>query len=321
MMNKLNPLVTDKKTLIKTKYLSVYEEKNYRKWIISTNHLESLRASEKQRRLAVFDVSDDFIGQDEYFSVLAKLLDERSSSVEFVQEVANHLYTYWMRLEITTNLTKIIQTEAITGIQEISMSSPIAFWNCIHQFRWICSEPISINLKDVKDRPSVVAVTKQELHKLYQMWCKSSGESPANDRWFYIKLKSGWVKLEECQRDKTYCVVINVDVMKYILKNNVESLLMTPDEKNKDIEIVASHIYLQLASISFKFNNSMEKELDDFYIAIKTHGVLPILSLDCVKQYLRYTDEQLSMFKNYCDQHKVLWQKELDPMSAPSPSH
>lgn len=309
MMNKLNPLVTDKKTAISTKYLSTYMEKNYRKWIILTNHLESLRASMKQRRLAVFDVSDIFLGNSKYFKDLAALIDDRDGDVEKVQEIANHLFTYWLNLEITTDFNKILETEAVSEVKQLSLPNPVLFWYAIHQYCWIPTKlSKSIHGRSLTKYDGVLFLTKQDLHFLYQQWCHDCGHMSQPDNIFYRLIKSNGITINDYQdgKDGKHYVVLPAPVVNHILQTPASNYLSpdTPSTSESNPEAVkhlATHLFGLFPTKDHKYD--IPKICD----MINNLGARGFLFYDDIRQLLPFATEDIDKIKTFCDANKIVW--------------
>jgi len=100
---KLKALITDPTMPIEKKGIDMFEDyPNYINFIFTTNNFDSVKLGKSDRRYVCLETSDRYKGNFDYF-------DELTSSIN--QEVANHFYTYIIRLEKTRNIKKIPMTD------------------------------------------------------------------------------------------------------------------------------------------------------------------------------------------------------------------
>ncbi len=118
-MNQFKSNISDETILIKTKYAHTYSASNFIHWILSSNHIDSLRLEAGDRRFAVFLVSEIFKENTEYFNKLAEILEST--------EIAKHFYSFFSQFEISMNL-KIINTEIINEIKQLSLPTAVKFY-------------------------------------------------------------------------------------------------------------------------------------------------------------------------------------------------
>lgn len=152
--DKLKVFISDPKLKIEPKGLPAYEIDNIGNYLLFTNHKDSIIVEQTDRRYALFEVSDKYKGNDEYFSMLREKC--------YNQDVANAFYTYLMRYKCV-NIRKIIETEIRKELLQISKPNTIKF---IEYFK----ENHADN-EDIGD-----SLTGLELYAYYRQYCQDNGE-------------------------------------------------------------------------------------------------------------------------------------------------
>lgn len=181
-MNTLKSFITDDRILLEQKNVAKYQASNHLHWIMSTNSLESLRLESGDRRFQIFEVSDEFLGNTQYFNDLAATL---------TNEAAIHFYSFLLQRGITTDL-KVYDTEAKTELKAMSLPNPVRFWNSLSDRSWKPSTlKFKLNLVDAKgDDIPIIGISKKQLFEVYKQWCLETVEHSTTDNWFYRHLKT-----------------------------------------------------------------------------------------------------------------------------------
>jgi hypothetical protein len=87
--DQLKPIISDGMLTIEPKYIKKFQQANFLKIIMLTNHDWSVQASALVRRYAVFEVSDKRIADFDYFSELCDDLNKEKTSQAFMFDMLN----------------------------------------------------------------------------------------------------------------------------------------------------------------------------------------------------------------------------------------
>ena len=213
-MNIFKSKVTDDRILIQPKYVNAYQASNFIHWIISTNHLDSLRLEPEDRRFAVFVGSEAYKGNATYFDNFFASLND---------EMADHFYSYLIQLEITMDL-KVIETDARKQIKDLSLPNPVRFWSDFISSEWTPTS-LKVSIKPFACDESNYHVSKQDIYLLYKQWCTDTGNSPTNSDWFYRHLVKHKMSNETIQHDKTRCLKVDKKLIDSLMKTTKSSKL------------------------------------------------------------------------------------------------
>jgi len=161
--DKMKSLITDRHTQVELKGLEHMTIDNFVNFILTTNHRHTIKLESDDRRYACFEVSDKYKQNDNYFSVFMDTLDN--------QNAGNHIYTYFKNYpaEEMVNLRKIPKTEIKKEMLENCRSS-------VERFIEIMNDEYQDELYDWRCKNDEKAVSKSNFYRLYQYWCKNSGE-------------------------------------------------------------------------------------------------------------------------------------------------
>ena len=114
-MDRWNSPITGNTFVSNEKNMPTHSAVNINNFIITTNHIDSIRTTNDERRYQIINASDEFIGNDSYFRRIAG--DART------EEVMNNLFTFFMNIDLSVykdNTTKVIETEAAKEVREAS---------------------------------------------------------------------------------------------------------------------------------------------------------------------------------------------------------
>ena len=115
-MDKWKSPITGNTFKAEEKNLPAHDAENVNNFIITSNHADALRLTSGDRRFQVVEASNKYIGDDEYFD---KIGNEART-----EEVMNHLFTYFMHLDLTGfKKTQLIKTAARQVVVDASRSS------------------------------------------------------------------------------------------------------------------------------------------------------------------------------------------------------
>lgn len=210
-MDEFKTLITGSTLNIETKNVPMYTTSNFINWAISSNHLDSLRLDPSDRRFVVIYVSDEFLGNIEYFDKLAESLTD---------EAADHFYTFLSQREITSTM-KAFNTQAKDDIKNLSLPNSVRFWNGISE--WKPSKPLSFN-PDIQEHDSKEWMSKQHFYFLYRQWCQDNGETPRTDNWFYRDLTKHGINYDDSYRHNNtrYIMIKKLSQANPPINSNIE---------------------------------------------------------------------------------------------------
>lgn len=158
--NRLKSLITDPKISIHPKYELVREVTNFSNILLHSNSGLPLEGDD-DRRFAVFQTSEEKVGDLEYFRNLKENLKP---------ENANHIGTYLLNIpHLMVDLEKIPKTHIREEIIESSEPPPIRF---IRELREM--EEIPPHLTSIPNYPNHVSI--DDLYKHYDLWRSQNGE-------------------------------------------------------------------------------------------------------------------------------------------------
>jgi len=150
--DKIKSYISDPTISIEPKGLSPYSIDNIGNYILCTNHRDSIIVEKTDRRYAIFEVSNKYRGNIEYFNNLAKKC--------FNQGTADEFYTYLLNFDCV-NIKNIITTELKKELISISQPTPLKFIDAITE------QP----LKDYNK-----TIPAADLYAEYRGWCLCNGE-------------------------------------------------------------------------------------------------------------------------------------------------
>jgi len=158
--NKLKSLITDSTVTINTKFENIREVKNFSNIILHSNSGLPLEGDD-DRRFAVFESSDEKVGDPEYFRKLKGNLQPKN---------ADHIGSYLVNnlTHFMVNLEKIPKTHIREEIIEISEPAPIRFIRELREMKTLPPNLIIPNLPGY--------VSTNELYKHYDHWRYQNGE-------------------------------------------------------------------------------------------------------------------------------------------------
>ncbi|MBF6649526.1 DUF5906 domain-containing protein [Methylobacter sp. BlB1] len=91
----LKALITEPTLMIERKGIDAIQQPNYLKVLMATNSNHAVPASKDERRYAVYDVSDAYIGNREYFDALNKDVSDKAVQSAFLDFILNIDLSGW----------------------------------------------------------------------------------------------------------------------------------------------------------------------------------------------------------------------------------
>ena len=145
---------------------------NYINLIITTNEDWPIKMDQSDRRYALFECSDVYKGNFEYFREFKKSV--------FTTEVGNHFFSYLLDYE-QCDIEKIMDTATRTDIINLNKSPAILFM-----------EEISDGIIDISKywlNHAKKEIDKQLLFKLFADWCQNNGYKSSTSSVFGRSIK------------------------------------------------------------------------------------------------------------------------------------
>ena len=163
-MDAIKSPITDRTFQCEEKGMKPRTVINTNNFIITTNHEDSLRLTNDDRRFQVIRVSDKYVKHTEIM--------EPFWSENWTKELFDNLFTYYMKLDLTDyKRTEIINTEDKDDIIEASKASYELFFDEnseLFKDGWVCNDA----------------------YRNYKRYCEENGFRPFASNTFGLKLRS-----------------------------------------------------------------------------------------------------------------------------------
>ena len=212
-MEQFKTLISDNRIRLEAKYVNAYMASNYLHWILSTNHLDSIRIEPNDRKFQILEASNAYIGNVQYFIDLAASL---------TNEAADHFYTFLSQREITMDL-KVFDTTAKVELRNLGLPNPVRFWNALSTYEWA---PTNMKPKpETLFKDARYLLSKQEFFVMYKFWCLETGEKATNHDWVFRHLAKHDVKYEEVRPNNAERYITLSDELAKHIKSPIENLL------------------------------------------------------------------------------------------------
>jgi hypothetical protein len=159
----LKSVITDNLQTIEKKGKDPIQVMDYTNYMLLTNHSNAVKIDQKDRRTAVFKVSNEKVGNTEYFKKLHDSLD---------QECADNFFTYlYNRTDENVDILDIPNTEARSEMIINTSEQPIKFFEMIKQKEHEFIAPNEIIYKDNNQY-----LLCSDLFLEFQHWSKTCNE-------------------------------------------------------------------------------------------------------------------------------------------------
>ena len=171
--DKLKSIITDSTVYIDPKGKDGFDIKNHLEIVISSNHYNSVKVEEADRRYFCMTVNDSKVGDSAYFKKLYR---------SFTDEAGDHFLTYVIKEFGGKRVGKPPMTPLKQSMVDISLPSPYRF---LQSKPWItnCYVPIDSDSddenKDDEEMKEHPIVSPKELYLLYEKWCQEQREPNA----------------------------------------------------------------------------------------------------------------------------------------------
>ena len=219
----LKDKISEKLMMIEPKGLDPYQVNNISSIIINSNHKNSLHLSATDRRFFCLDVSEEYVGNYEYFENFRKIC--------YNQDFADALYTYFINYDEKklVNVYNVPITNLKKEIIEVSISNSIRFINQLIEsilderfIKWCESNKTELpekmrksilyqqfceSYKSKKENIDKEKIKASDLYNQYKCWCNNNGESAKKNISFALDIS---VKIpKKIKSDATYYFIIN----------------------------------------------------------------------------------------------------------------
>jgi len=155
--DKLKSLITDSTVFIDPKGKDGITIKNHLEIVVSSQHYNSIKIEETDRRYFCMTVNDLRLNDKAYFDKLYK---------SFTDEAGDHFFTYVIKEFGGKRVGKPPMTPLKQNMIEISLPSP---------YRFLKSKPWNI-LENDGATPQSLKVNPTQLYDMYEEWCKKQRE-------------------------------------------------------------------------------------------------------------------------------------------------
>jgi hypothetical protein len=174
--DQLKDIITGRTININKKFVVDKQQNNNIRLCFTSNHADSFYLENGDRRYAIFNVSNQYKGNHEYFKGLGKIL---------TQETANIFYSWCMDTENRTILRDIPKTEMKATIIDKFRCNPLKFMDEFIQSDYAFFQNDIKNRADIDgkllykatDKDNTLYVPKQVLYEEFRAWTKATGRS------------------------------------------------------------------------------------------------------------------------------------------------
>lgn len=161
--DKIKPFITDPTITIEPKGIDPYQIDNLGNYLFFSNNRDSMVIPNDSRRYGLFNMSDKYVGDFQYF------IDLRAKA--FNQEVGDAFYS-WLLDFNSVNIRHIPKTDIMLELQEISKPNTIKFIESyIEEFKYNNDQ-----LVNEGEEPIDFKIKSSDLYRKYTEWCNVNGE-------------------------------------------------------------------------------------------------------------------------------------------------
>ena len=173
--DKMKSLITDSHLQVEKKGMEHITIDNHINFIMTTNHRHTVKIERDDRRYAIFEVSDKYKQDTDYFADFMDTLNN--------DEAGDHIYSYFKNYpeDEMVNLRKIPMTEIKQEMADLSKSSVVRFVECMDE------EVDNAMLYDWVGKDGEKAITVDNFYALFLDWCSKNGEKGS---WAKNKIKT-----------------------------------------------------------------------------------------------------------------------------------
>ncbi len=162
--DKMKSLITDRRLQIEKKGLEHMQIDNFNNFIMTTNHVHTVKLERDDRRYACFAVSDKYKQDSNYFGDFMDTLDN--------QNAGDNIYTYFLRYpeDEMVNVRKIPMTDIRKDLLDSCKSNVERFVSQMNE------EIDDALLYDWVGKEGEKAVSCANFYEQYKCWCSANGE-------------------------------------------------------------------------------------------------------------------------------------------------
>jgi len=176
--DKMKSLITDRRLQVEKKGLEHIQIDNFNNFIMTTNHVHTVKLERDDRRYACFEVSDKYKQNSNYFADFMDTLDN--------QNAGDNIYTYFLRYPDNemVNVRKIPMTEIRKDLLDSCKSNVERF---VSQMNDEIDEAL---LYDWVGKEGENAITCANFYQQYKDWCSANGEKSWSSKAVGSELKN-----------------------------------------------------------------------------------------------------------------------------------
>lgn len=179
-------LIDASSVYIEPKGIDGYSVPNYMDIIIFSNHDSGFIIEKSDRRYAIFQGDEKYIGDLDFF--------QKFRSLYFNKEMGDAFYTFLLNRDLSNvNIRKIPMTQLKRDMIELSLPSTESFWNDFVERKNVSGGLYAIEGVEIKnDTSQIKALT---FYNHYVAWCREGNIKFVNLKRFGMGLKSKCEKL------------------------------------------------------------------------------------------------------------------------------
>lgn len=182
MFDNFKSYTTEKYIEIDEKYMNPRNVVNNNNFVILSNNDQPVKIEANDSRFVLFDCNESKFGDLEYFSYLAKFLD---------QKTANEFFSYVINRQHVGHVLNQPKSDYYKEVQQLSLNNSIRFiQHCREQVNQEDDNSPEAAMLDMfgsanKDDSSIIYINRTKLYNGYSIWCKDHGEKPCKAALFY----------------------------------------------------------------------------------------------------------------------------------------
>jgi hypothetical protein len=189
VFDKMKKLITDPTMRIEEKFCNSLTVPNLMNFILTTNHLHTVKIEKGDRRYAVFQCNEQYAGNFEYFNELSN---------DFTDENGDIFATYCVNYENVVDVRNIVNTELRQQIIEQSKTSIESFYD------FFVETFTTESVTEIEDTKQYNYFQKEysefimngeaqssRFYKCYCEWCDSVGEKHLSNKALTLHIKNG----------------------------------------------------------------------------------------------------------------------------------
>lgn len=179
--DRLKSKICDDKIKIEPKFGKKYDVNHHTNYIFNTNSSFPIKIESHDARFAVFEISEKFVGNYEYFTNLSKYIN---------QECANHLYSYIYYFKDLVELRTLPKNDFYNNVKFNSVHNSIRFLfdikDVLFNFENMYYEYESWESLLINNIDDNYIIGSSKLNECYKKWCAFTNERNTSPSKFKI---------------------------------------------------------------------------------------------------------------------------------------